>query len=109
MRSTRKRDIDVYAVDRRTGEILDGVPVLCGVKRNPYSGGWVMNNQEALQIIAKDKDIKWETYRVLIYILSILDFENWIQMPLSEIAKELDMQRPCISRAIKILESKEIR
>jgi hypothetical protein len=108
MRSFRKRDVDVYAVDRRTGEVLDGVPVLCGVKRNPYSGGWVMNNQEALQIIAKDKDIKWETYRVFVYILSILDFENWIQVPLSDIANELDMQRANVSRAIKILESKDI-
>jgi DNA-binding transcriptional regulator GbsR (MarR family) len=96
MRSFRKRDVDVYAVDRRTGEVLDGVPVLCGVK------------QEALQIIAKDKDIKWETYRVFVYILSILDFENWIQVPLSDIANELDMQRANVSRAIKILESKDI-
>lgn len=108
MRNLRKRDIDVYAVDRRTGEVLDGVPVLCGVKRNPYGGGWVMNNQEALQIIAKDKDIKWETYRVLVYILSILDFENWIQVPLSDIANELEMQRSHVSRAIKVLESKDI-
>lgn len=108
MRSPRKRDVDVYAVDRRTGEVLDGVPVLCGVKRNPYGGGWVMNNQEALQIIAKDKDIKWETYRVLVYILSILDFENWIQVPLSDMANELEMQRSHVSRAIKVLESKDI-
>ena len=51
-------------VDKYTGEDF-GFPVVCGRKRNPYIKGWVMNSQEAMVALAKDKDIKGETHRVL--------------------------------------------
>lgn len=41
----------ITSVDRDTGEVLDGVVVYCGVKQNPYSKGWVMNSQEALELL----------------------------------------------------------
>ena len=67
-----------------------------------------MNSQEALEIVAKDKDIKGETYRVLFFICARLDFENWVQIPLSEVAQELDLKKQSVTRAIKVLEEKEI-
>ena len=94
-------------VDKYTGEEF-GFPVIVGRKRNPYGKGWVMNSQDAAILLAKDKDIKGETHRVLWFIIGILDFENWVQLSVTEIAKELGMQRPHISRAIKLLEEKEI-
>jgi DNA-binding transcriptional ArsR family regulator len=94
-------------VDKYTGEEY-GFPVIIGRKKNPYSKGWVMNSQEALEIVAKDKDIKGETYRVLFFICARLDFENWVQLSVSEIAEELELKRPNVSRAIKLLEKKEI-
>ena len=98
----------VISVDKKTGKEIDGVIVICNLKRNPYAGGWVMNSQEALRILATDKDLKGETYRVLLYLLSILDFENWIQIQQKEIANELQMHKQHINRAIKLLENKEI-
>ena len=94
-------------VDKYTGEEF-GFPVIVGRKRNPYRKGWVMNSQEAMISVAKDKDIKGETHRVLWFIGGILDFENWIQLSATEIAKELGMHRPDVSKAIKVLETKEI-
>ena len=94
-------------VDKYTGEEF-GFPVIVGRKRNPYRKGWVMNSQEAMISVAKDKDIKGETHRVLWFISGILDFENWIQLSATEIAKELGMHRPDVSKAIKVLETKEI-
>ena len=94
-------------VDKYTGEEF-GFPVIVGRKRNPYGKGWVMKSQEALEIVAKDKDIKGETYRVLFFICARLDFENWVQLSNTEIANELDLKRPHVSRAIKVLEEKEI-
>ena len=55
----------IASIDRDTGEVLEGVVVYCGVKHNPYSKGWVMNSQEALKLLATDRDLKGETYRVL--------------------------------------------
>ena len=94
-------------VDKYTGEEF-GFPVIVGRKRNPYGKGWVMNSQEALEIVAKDKDIKGETYRVLFFICARLDFENWVQISITEIANELGMHQPDVSKAMKVLETKEI-
>jgi DNA-binding transcriptional regulator GbsR (MarR family) len=94
-------------VDKYTGEEF-GFPVIVGRKRNPYGKGWVMNSQEALEIVAKDKEIKGETYRVLFFICARLDFENWVQISNTEIANELDLKRPHVSRAMKVLEDKQI-
>ena len=94
-------------VDKYTGEEY-GFPVIVGRKRNPYSKGWVMNSQDAAILLAKDKDIKGETHRVLWIIIGILDFENWVQLSVTEIAKELGMHRPDVSKAMKVLEEKEI-
>ena len=94
-------------VDKYTGEEF-GFPVIVGRKRNPYGKGWVMNSQEALEIVAKDKDIKGETYRVLFFICARLDFENWVQLSITEIANELNLKQPAVSRAMKVLEDKQI-
>ncbi len=102
------RDVEIRAYDKNTGKILEGVPVLCGVKKNPYSTGWVMNSQEALEIIAKDKEITGRIHRVLWFIVARLDFENWIQISQQEICKELEIKKQHVSSAIKLLEQKEI-
>ena len=94
-------------VDKYTGE-EHGFPVIVGRKRNPYIKGWVMNSQQAMLSLAKDKDIKGETHRVLWFIGGILDFENWVSISITEIAKELGLKQPSASRAIKVLEKKGI-
>ena len=94
-------------VDKYTGEEF-GFPVIVGRKRDPYGKGWVMNSQEAMVAVAKDKDIKGETHRVLWFIGGILDFENWVQLSITEIGNELDLKQQAVSRAIKVLEEKQI-
>ena len=94
-------------VDKYTGEEY-GFPVIIGRKQNPYGKGWIMNSQEAMVALAKDKDIKGETHRVLWFIGGILDFENWVQLSITEIGNELDLKQQSVSRAIKVLEQKEI-
>lgn len=94
-------------IDKYTGEEY-GYPALTKKKKNPYGTGWLMNSQEALETVAKDKEIKGETYRVLFLICAYLDFENWIDISITNIAKELEIHRQSASRAIKILEEKKI-
>ena len=98
----------IASFDQDTGEILEGVVVYCGVKHNPYSTGWVMNSQEALKLLAIDKELKGETYRVLLLLLSLLDFENWIQVTQKEISETLEMRKSQVSRAVNVLEEKGI-
>ena len=98
----------IASIDQNTGEILKGVIVYCGVKHNPYSKGWVMNSQEALELLATDKELTGENYRVFLLLLSRLDFENWIQVTQSEITEKLQMKKQNVSRAILLLEKKGI-
>ena len=102
----KKRNIGT--VDLDTGEVLEGVSVFCHKKRNPYPEGWVMNSQFAAGFVAKDKDFKLETHRVLWALLEHLTWENWSILPLTYIAQELGMQRPNVSKAVKLLEKKGI-
>jgi len=98
----------VVNYDINTGKVLQGVIVFFGVKNNPYGNGWLMISQESLREIARDKDIKGETFRVFLYIIGILDFENWIHIPQKEIAEYLGMHKTVVSRSIKKLIDKEI-
>lgn len=98
----------IASVDRDTGEILEGVVVYCGVKRNPYSKGWVMNSQEALEILASDQDLTKESLRVLMFLMARLDFENWIQVTQTEISEKLGIKKPNVSNAVSLLEEKGI-
>ncbi len=98
----------IASVDQNTGEILKGILVYCGVKHNPYAKGWIMNSQEALELLATDEDLTKEAFRVLMFLMARLDFENWIQVSQKEIAEKLNMHKQNISRAVKLLQSKEI-
>ena len=98
----------IASFDRDTGEILEGVVVYCGVKKNPYSTGWIMNSQEALELLATDEDLTKEAFRVLIFLMARLDFENWIQITQKDIAEKLNIHKQNISRAISLLEFKGI-
>jgi hypothetical protein len=101
---------DIGFHDRKTGEILDGsFPVLVGRKvASPYGSEWMQLNQNALAEIAADRDMGAEAFRVFLYLNSRLDFENLILVPQTEIAEALGMKRPSVSRAIKLLVTKEI-
>ena len=94
-------------IDERTGKEY-GFPVIFGRKRNPYGNGWIMNSQEALDIIAEDKDLKGTTLRVLLKVCARVDFENWVHLPLKELADELDIDKADVSRNIKLLVKKGV-
>ena len=98
----------IASFDQNTGEILRGVIVYCGVKQNPYSTGWVMNSQEALELLASDKDLTKESLRVLMFLMARLDFENWIQITQKEISEKLGIKKSNISKAVLLLEEKGI-
>ena len=94
-------------IDERTGEEY-GFPVIFGRKRNPYGNGWIMNSQKALDIIAEDKDLKGTTLRVFLKVCARVDFENWVHLPLNELADELSIGKSHISEHVKLLVKKGV-
>jgi DNA-binding MarR family transcriptional regulator len=67
-----------------------------------------MGFQEAFIALAEDKDLTGETYKVFMYMLGHLGFENYIAIPQVQIAKDLSMHKEHVSRAIKVLVTKRI-
>lgn len=98
-------------IDLDTGEIVDGVSVLVGSKSaftQLYGRRFFAVSQDAAIKLATDPDLHGETYKVLLYLCSRLDFENFIQTPQIEIVEALKMDKANVSKAIKILTEKGI-
>lgn len=86
-------------VDRDTGEVFH-VPIFT---KSTYKGGhFFMAMQEGFVHLAK-LGLRGKEMQVLMLVMGKLDFENWIRISQSDIAKELELDRSVISRSIKKL------
>lgn len=76
---------------------------------NPkYKKDWLAMFQESLQLIAADKEINGYALRVFIALLSELDFQNYICITQSKIAKMIGVARQDVTKAINTLVNKQI-
>lgn len=103
------KDDKVQTVNQKTGEKKEGYFVYIAYPKPKITGNrWMMTFQDSLAIIAKDRELNWQAMRVLMLVLSELDFENYINIKQVEIAKELEMQKTHVSTAMRLLVEKEI-
>ena len=104
-----KKDEKIQTVNKKTGEIKDGYFVYVAYpKAKIRNTRWMMTFQDSLIEIAKDRELTGETKSVLFFLMGNLEFENYITIKQVEIAKQLEMQKTHVSRAIKLLVNKEI-
>jgi len=68
-------------------------------------GGWFMAMQDGFEWLAK-QDLTGEQFKVLIYIMSKIDFENYLMLTQKEVAEALGMKKENVSRTFKVLVSK---
>src|SRR2546430_295915 len=68
----------------------------------------VFIRQEAALAVSLDREITPTSWRVLIYLTSILGYENAILVGQREISIELEIDRSQVSKAFKLLRSKGI-
>lgn len=95
-------------VDLETGEVLNGMTVFFHKKSNPYPEGFIMLSQFAASYVAREKDFKLETHRVLWAMISHLSWANWTTVSQRELADQLGMKQPNVCKAMKLLETKGI-
>ena len=107
MTEERKVQKHVEQIDRETGEVMQGCMVYIPY-RPRLTERWFMAFQDSFEEIAKDPEMTGETYKVLMYLYSKLDFENFIQQSQMDIAEGLGIQKQRVSRAMKVLTSKQI-
>jgi len=93
-------------VDASTGEVDDVVLVAVPKRSNGFTEGWVAMSQNALKQIAEIDRL--EDMRVLMMLLSILDFENYILVQQKALANALDMDKAQVSRAVRRLTERGI-
>jgi DNA-binding transcriptional ArsR family regulator len=91
-------------IDGETGEIVYG---LVEIKKKYITGGFFMAMQEGFTHIAK-LGLTGEQLSVLMIIFGKLDFENWLKMSQQEIADQLGMKKPNVSRSMAVLVEKGI-
>jgi hypothetical protein len=91
-------------VDLETGEMLYAV---IPIRQKHLGGGFFMALQEGFMYLAQ-LDLPGRTRRVLDYLFAKLDFENWIRITQSQIAKDLGLDRADVSKAIKQLVDHQI-
>lgn len=77
------------------------------LKKNNLGKDWVALYQNAISRIA-DMNLPNEQYRVFLKLLSKVDFDNYLRVSQSEIANELNMKRPNVTKAMKSLKDKGI-
>jgi MarR family protein len=104
----KKQERRIVQIDLNTGKVLKGYLIWKGVKYSPYYGGWYMQRQQVLVSLAQDKEITGECYRVLFILLAEVDYENFIYIPQTEIARKLNMHPQSVHRAIKLLVQKGV-
>lgn len=74
---------------------------------NRLGGHWVATFQEGLAWMAK-QEMTGEQWRVFAYLVSRLDFDNFLKVPQKDIAEELKMNPKNVSRAIRGLKELDI-
>ncbi len=93
----------ISSIDTETGVILDYA--LVAVKQkipNGFYGGWVAMAQNPLLKMANEIK-RLDDFRVRDALLARLDFENYIHVVQSDIAKDLGMRREHVNHSIKRL------
>ena len=90
-------------IDSETGEIIDGfVAYVVPKRKNGFGQGWLAMAQNGAEILAQS-NLSGNDFKVLMKLLSVLDYENLIQVSQAEIARELNMHRQHVQRSIKQL------
>lgn len=91
--------------DLETGEVEDGALVWIPKKtQSQFGDRWFQMAQSTLQMMNKErKALGLEGFVVFHALLARLDWQNFIQVSQTEIAKEVEMKTSNVSRAMKKL------
>ncbi len=88
-------------VDTETGEMLDNGRMIYAPPKMRIEG-FFMANQTGFAELAK-KDLNGEAFKLLMLLMSRMDFENAVWITRKEICEVMNMQRQNVSRAMKSL------
>lgn len=94
------KQIRVEQVDLETGEVVQMIALKPTRAPHPFrKEGFVQMSQAAMLELAQNP-ASGEAMRVLMALCAVLDFENFIQLSQTDLAKLIGMKQPHVNRAI---------
>lgn len=100
-------DIEAIFYDKVTRDEVENIALVIP-RRKETVKDWLMIFHRGAITMALDAEIRKETYRVFMYILGHLEFENKLLISQNDIARGMDIKQQCVNRAFKQLTQKGI-
>lgn len=76
--------------------------------RHPYRDWWIMLHQDKSQAIAQDRSLDGTDLRVYLYLVGLLDYENYIPMTQTQVAEQLRLRYQHLNRSVRKLVDREV-
>lgn len=105
--ANQKSGAMIGLINMDTKEMMDDGKVIYFPNKVRIKEGWFMAMQDGFERLAKEP-VRGETMRVLLYLMSKMDFENWLRTTHGEIAQSLTMKRSNVSRSMRELRERQI-
>lgn len=99
------KEKECLAILGENGEVTG---YLSKTRKNVLGAHWVATFQDGMMWLAQQESMTGEQWRVFAYLLSKLDFDNYLKITQKEIAEKLHMNVKAISRAIKGLKNLDV-
>ena len=103
------KDDKIQTVNEKTGEKKEGYFVYIAYPKPKITGNrWMMTFQDSLAKIATDDDMTGQALKVMLLLMSELEFENYITIKQVTIAEKLKIYKSDVSKAMRLLVDKGI-
>lgn len=98
MEKVKKKNKRIIQIDQRTGQELRGTVVYFAPKRRIYPEGFITMSQEGLKAIYESPNLNKPELRLLILLLSEVDYENVIPYTQSEFTRRHNLNKSTVCR-----------
>jgi hypothetical protein len=97
---------NLRVVDTSSGEVLSSGVFVYVVGKVKTKERFFMGFQEAFAELAKDKELAGQPTRVFLYLLSVLDWENYVAVEQRAVGRELGIGETRVSESMRKLLAK---
>lgn len=100
------KDLGAVFYDRNNGDVIENIAIV--VPRRDKLKDWLSIFERGSNILARDREITGEAFRIFHLLIANMDYENRILLTQSEVGKELAIKQQNVNKAFKLLVSKGI-
>lgn len=96
--------------DQDSGNLLPELPIIMLKRRKIKEKNWMILFQDYLAKLAQDETLTGVDYKVMIWLLHMMDYDNWVPVTQVYVAEQLGIVQPQVNRSIgKLLANGHLR